>query len=59
MLFRSGKIRIKKTEDGQVYAVKTVKQVDEEGARVVEIKKEEMKKKRSERSKGRKSNRCV
>lgn len=47
-----GKIRIKKTEDGQVYAVKTVKQVDEEGARVVEIKKEEMKKKRSERSKG-------
>ncbi|MCI9582877.1 DNA polymerase III [Clostridiaceae bacterium] len=54
-----GKIRIKKTEDGQVYAVKTVKQVDEEGARVVEIKKEEMKKKRSERSKGRKSNRCV
>ncbi len=28
-----GKIRIKKTEDGQVYAVKTVKQVDEEGAR--------------------------
>jgi len=47
-----GKIRIKKTEDGQVYAVKTVKQVDEEGARAVEIKKEETKKKRSERSKG-------
>ena len=42
-----GKIRIKKTEDGQVYAVKTVKQVDEEGARAVEIKKEG-----SERSKG-------
>ena len=47
-----GKIRIKKTEDGQVYAVKTVKQVDEEGARAVEIKKEETKTKRSERSKG-------
>lgn len=47
-----GKIRIKKTEDGQVYAVKTVKQVDEEGARAVEIKREETKKKRSERSKG-------
>ena len=47
-----GKIRIKKTEDGQVYAVKTVKQVDEEGARAVEIKKEGTKKKRSERSKG-------
>lgn len=47
-----GKIRIKKTEDGQVYAVKTVKQVDEEGARAVEIKKEETKKKRSERNKG-------
>ena len=35
-----------------MYAVKTVKQVDEEGARAVEIKKEETKKKRSERSKG-------
>lgn len=46
-----GKIRIKKSEDGLVFAVKTIKLVDEEGARQVELKKEEAKKKRAERNK--------
>ena len=35
-----GKIRMKKSEDGRVFAVKTVKPVDEEGAEAVFLKKE-------------------
>ena len=49
-----GKIRIKKTEDGFFFAVKTQKLVDDEGAEMVAKKKEEMKLKRVERSKAKK-----
>jgi len=49
-----GKIRIKKTEDGFVYAVKTQKLVDEADAEMVVKKKEEMKIRRAERSKSKK-----
>jgi len=49
-----GKIRIKKTEDGYFFAVKTQKLVDSEGAEMVVKKKEEMKLKRVERSKAKK-----
>ena len=49
-----GKIRIKKTEDGYCFAVKTQKLVDGEGAEMVVKKKEEMKLKRVERSKAKK-----
>ncbi len=46
-----GKIRIKKTEDGYFFAVKTQKLVDEDAAEMVEQKKEEMKARRAERNK--------
>ena len=39
-----GKIRMKRSDDGRVYAVKTMKLVDEEGARQISEKKEEAKK---------------
>ena len=49
-----GKIRIKKTEDGFFFAVKTLKLVDQEGADMVVKKKEETKLKRAERTKAKK-----
>ena len=51
--FMKGKIRIKKSEDGAYFAVKTTKLVDAEGARQIERKKEESKKKRAERNRAR------
>lgn len=52
--YLKGKIRIKKTEDGFVYAVKTLKLVDDSGAEMVANKKEEMKIRRAERNKAKK-----
>ncbi len=44
---------MKKTENGQVFAVKTVKPVDEAGAEEISAKKEESRKKRSEKNRQR------
>lgn len=52
--YMKGKIRIKKAEDGFVYAVKTLKLVGEDGVELVMQKKEEAKKKRIERNKAKK-----
>lgn len=49
-----GKIRIKKSEDGSVFAVKTVKFADEAGVDTIIRRREEAKKKRAERAKARK-----
>ena len=49
-----GKIRMKKSEDGRVFAVKTVKPVDEEGAEAVFLKKEEARIRRAEKSRQKK-----
>ena len=49
-----GKIRMKKSEDGRVFAVKTVKPVDEEGAEAVFQKKEEARIRRAEKSRQKK-----
>lgn len=49
-----GKIRMKRSEDGLVFAVKTQKLVDEAGAELVAKKKEETKLRRAERSKTKK-----
>ncbi|MDO5416230.1 MAG: 3'-5' exonuclease [Lachnospiraceae bacterium] len=46
-----GKIRIKKSESGGAFAVRTTKFVDEEGAAAIAEKKEEVKKRRSEKNK--------
>ena len=45
-----GKIRIKKAEDGELFAVKTVKLADETSIQKILSKKEEMKRKRAERN---------
>lgn len=52
--FVKGKIRIKKTEDGFFFAVKTQKLVGQEGAEMVARKKEETKLRRVERNKTKK-----
>lgn len=52
--YLKGKIRIKKTEDGFVYAVKTQKLVGEDIAEMVANKKEETKHRRAERNKAKK-----
>ncbi len=49
--YMKGKIRMKKSEDGSFFAVKTTKLVGEDGAAQIEKKKEEAKKKRGERNK--------
>ena len=49
-----GKIRMKKSDDGRVFAVKTVKPVDEEGAEAVFLKKEEARIRRAEKSRQKK-----
>lgn len=53
--YMKGKIRMKKSEDGSFFAVKTTKLVDEEGAALVQRKKEEVKKKRTERNKAKRN----
>ena len=52
--YMKGKIRIKKTEDGFIYAVKTQKLIDEADDEMIANKKEEMKIRRAERSKSKK-----
>lgn len=55
--YLKGKIRMKKTEDGRVYVVKTLKLVKEEGALEILGRKEEVKKKRHDKSVNKKKNR--
>ncbi len=52
--FVRGKIRMKKSEQGLYYVVKTIKQVDQDGADSVFQKKEEQREKRRVRSKSKK-----
>lgn len=52
--YLKGKIRIKKVDDERVYVVKTLKLVDEEGAKSIFDRKDEVRKKRSERNKAKK-----
>ena len=52
--YMKGKIRMKKTEDNSVFVVKTLKLVGEEGAGLIFMKKEECRKKRTERNKAKK-----
>lgn len=54
--FVRGKIRVKKSDDGSVFAVKTMKETGEEGALYVQQKKEEMRIKRKEKSQLKKEN---
>lgn len=53
-----GKIRMKKAEDGQVYVVKTMKLIDEDSALTIYERKDELKKRRNEKHKIRKAERC-
>lgn len=52
--YLKGKIRIKKVDETQVYVVKTLKLTDEAGAERILSRKEEVRKKRSERNKAKK-----
>lgn len=52
--YLKGKIRIKKADDDQIYIVKTLKLTDEAGAQKIMERKDEVRKKRSERSKAKK-----
>lgn len=45
-----GKIRMKRIDDGRVYAVKTMKTIDEEGALKIFERKDELKKRRNEKT---------
>lgn len=56
--YMKGKIRMKKSEDGAFFAIKTTKLVGEEGAALVERKKEEAKKKRAERNKAKRNSKA-
>lgn len=47
--FLKGKIRMKKTEDGKFYVIKTLKLVSEEEASIIKKKQEEVRKKRREK----------
>lgn len=47
--FMKGKIRMKRRDDGGIYVVKTMKLVDEEGARQIYEKREEARNKRTEK----------
>ncbi len=51
-----GKIRMRRTDDGRVYVVKTMRLVGEEDIREIYEKKEETRKKRVEKTKNRKQN---
>lgn len=55
--FLKGKIRMKKTEDGKVYVVKTLKLVEEEGALSIYERKEDVKNKRHVKSVNKKNRR--
>lgn len=48
--YLKGKVRMKRVDDTQVYAVKTLKLTDEEGAKQILSRKEEVHKKRAQRS---------
>lgn len=52
--YLKGKIRLKRSDGGRIYAVKTMKLTDEEGARQIFQRKEEAKKKRIEKTRHRK-----
>ena len=52
--FVKGKVRIKKAEDGSIFAIKTLKCVDREGAEAIEKRKEEARIRRAERLRNRK-----
>ncbi len=52
--YLKGKIRIKKVDDVRVYVVKTLKLTDEEGALRIMERKDDVRKKRSERNKAKK-----
>lgn len=52
--YLKGKIRMKKVDDEKVYAVKTLKLTDEEGAQSIVDRKADVRKKRSERNKAKK-----
>lgn len=52
--YMKGKIRMKKTDDGSIFAVKTLKLVGDDGAALIAQKKEECKQKRLERNKAKK-----
>lgn len=45
-----GKIRVKKTDNGQVYVVKTMKLIDDDGARKVYERKDDLRKRRNEKN---------
>lgn len=47
--FLKGKIRMKKTEEGNFYVIKTLKLVSEEEASIIRKKQEEVRKKRREK----------
>lgn len=53
--YLKGKVRIKRVDDTKVYAVKTLKLTDEEGAIQIASRKEEVKKKRALRSREKKN----
>lgn len=55
--FLKGKIRMKKTDDGKVYVVKTLKLIEEAGALLIYERKEDVKKKRHVKSANKKSRR--
>ena len=44
-----GKIRLKKTDEDKFYVVKTLRQIDEEGAKRIVAMKEEVRQKRQEK----------
>lgn len=48
--YLKGKIRMKRVDESQVYAVKTLKLTDEEGAKKISYRKDEVLKKRAQRS---------
>lgn len=48
--YLKGKIRMKKTDDGRIYVVKTIKMSSDEGANQIFQRKEDIKKKRTEKS---------
>lgn len=53
--YLKGKIRMKKADDGNFYVIKTLKQVDQNGANEIIEKQEKIRKQRSEKRKSKKS----
>ena len=52
--YLKGKVRMKKVDENQVYVVKTLKLTDEEGAKQIICRKDDVRKKRAERSREKK-----